>query len=106
VRDAGERGEQEGGQVGQAGYLGDRQVRGAFDPDDAGPGHARGVRELQVPGITQPGRADGERRGPLARGELRDDGRLVGGQVGGVVGLDVADGAVQVGAAAERAVDD
>jgi hypothetical protein len=51
------------------------------------------VRELQLPGITPPGRADGERRGPLAWGELRDDGRLVGGQVGGVVGLDVADGA-------------
>ena len=35
-----------------------------------------------------------------------DDGGLLGRQVGGVVGLDVADRPVQVSAAAQRAVDD
>jgi len=47
VRRAGQRGQQAGGQVAEAGHLGERQVGRAFEPDDAGPGHARGAQQLE-----------------------------------------------------------
>ena len=69
------------------------------------PGHARGARQLEVPGVRRhevPMVNTGVRCPAAARRRRR----LLGRQVGGVVGLDVADGAVQVGAAAQRPVDD
>ena len=90
----------------EPGHLGERQVGRAFEPDDAGPGHAgvpgsrryQELRRQEVPIVNAGVRCPGAQRG--------DDGGLLGRQVGGVVGLDVADGAVQVGAAAQRPVDD
>ncbi len=53
-----------------------------------------------------PGGAHREHRGALPGGQPAHDRGLLGRQVGRVVRLDVADGAVEVGAAAQWAVDD
>src|SRR5664280_132375 len=82
------------------------QVGAAFDADDAGPRGTGPAWQPQVPSVAVPAAANEEHRGALIGAEPADHRMQVGRQVFAVVGLDVAEGARQVGASAQRAVDD